>query len=235
MTDIVLVHGAFQGGWVWDALAGHLRPEGFRVHAPTLSGCGYLRRGLRPETGPAEWIEELLAFLRLHTQGRVILAGNSFAGLLCAGVLMRAPERIRQTVFIDAMLPEPGKSFLDQAGAPFAALLEKHTNGDGLVSPWPPPVFGIPEEQWPDFASRLATFPASAFRAPFSGDFDPQRAPCAYIACNRTASPFIRAMAARARDLGWQMRELDSGHCPMVTHPQELAGLLTGLAQAQMC
>lgn len=234
MTDIVLVHGAFQGGWVWNALADHLRPAGFRVHAPTLSGCGYLRRGLRPETGPAEWIEELLAYLRLHASGRVILAGNSFAGLLCAAVLMRAPERVARAVFIDAMLPEPGKSFVDLAGAPFAGILAKHTGPDGLVSPWPPPVFGIPEDLWPEFGPRLETFPVSAFHAPFEGDFTPA-APCAYIACQRTASPFIRAMAGRARDLGWPLRELDSGHCPMVTHPRELAGLLVDLTKVPAC
>jgi pimeloyl-ACP methyl ester carboxylesterase len=35
---IILVHGGWQGGWAWDAVAEHLRAAGHEVFAPTLRG-----------------------------------------------------------------------------------------------------------------------------------------------------------------------------------------------------
>ena len=40
MTTFVLVHGAFQGAWVYARLARLLRDEGHEVYTPTLTGQG---------------------------------------------------------------------------------------------------------------------------------------------------------------------------------------------------
>jgi pimeloyl-ACP methyl ester carboxylesterase len=39
MASIVLIHGAYQGGWIWRFVAERLRAAGHDVHAPTLDGC----------------------------------------------------------------------------------------------------------------------------------------------------------------------------------------------------
>ena len=39
MATYVLVHGAYQGGWIWKPVVERLRAAGHRVHAPTLDGC----------------------------------------------------------------------------------------------------------------------------------------------------------------------------------------------------
>ena len=39
MSNIVLIHGAYQGGWIWQPLASVLRNRGHYVLAPTLEGC----------------------------------------------------------------------------------------------------------------------------------------------------------------------------------------------------
>jgi pimeloyl-ACP methyl ester carboxylesterase len=36
--QFVLVHGGWQGGWAWDAVAARLRAHGHEVLAPTLRG-----------------------------------------------------------------------------------------------------------------------------------------------------------------------------------------------------
>ncbi|MFO8140774.1 MAG: alpha/beta hydrolase [Marinobacter sp.] len=36
----MLVHGAWAGGWVWDAITPYLEQQGFQVLAPDLAGCG---------------------------------------------------------------------------------------------------------------------------------------------------------------------------------------------------
>jgi hypothetical protein len=40
MATFVLVHGAFQGGWVWRPVASLLKGENHEVYTPTLIGTG---------------------------------------------------------------------------------------------------------------------------------------------------------------------------------------------------
>ena len=53
MTTFVLIHGAYQGGWIWNRVAEQLRAKGHLVLAPTLDGCaerkGQLRAGINTE------------------------------------------------------------------------------------------------------------------------------------------------------------------------------------------
>ena len=47
--------------------------------------------------------------------------------------------------------------------------------------------------------------------------------PRLFIDCNRPPYPTIDAMRARVRELpGWQVAEIATGHCPMVTQPEVL-------------
>jgi pimeloyl-ACP methyl ester carboxylesterase len=40
MAHFILVHGAWQGAWVWEAAAAGLRQRGHQVRAPDLPGSG---------------------------------------------------------------------------------------------------------------------------------------------------------------------------------------------------
>ena len=66
MTDFVLIHGAYQGGWVWKFVAERLRAKGHNVLCPTLEGCAErahrLRTDITTETHGQE-IAQLLYFL----------------------------------------------------------------------------------------------------------------------------------------------------------------------------
>ena len=48
MATYVLLHGAYQGGWIWQRVTPHLRAAGHTVYAPTLDGCAERRHLLRP-------------------------------------------------------------------------------------------------------------------------------------------------------------------------------------------
>ena len=54
MANIVLIHGAYQGGWIWQPVAQILRGAGNNVFAPTLDGCAershQVRNGITTET-----------------------------------------------------------------------------------------------------------------------------------------------------------------------------------------
>ena len=40
MHPLVVVHGAFGGGWEWGPVGERLRSDGFEVFTPTLAGLG---------------------------------------------------------------------------------------------------------------------------------------------------------------------------------------------------
>jgi len=48
MATYVLVHGSYQGGWIWQPVANRLRAAGHQVYAPSLDGCGERKGQMRP-------------------------------------------------------------------------------------------------------------------------------------------------------------------------------------------
>nr|WP_321465438.1 alpha/beta hydrolase [uncultured Desulfobulbus sp.] len=226
MANFVLVHGAFQGGWVWQKLAPLLRAQGHQVHTPTLSGCGYLADTQSAKVDLTRLIGDVGAYIEMEELHDIVLVGHSFSGLICGGLMMRLPHRIRQAIFVDAVIPQTGRCFVDIAGEQFAKMLEQSQLPEGLIRPWPAMVFGIPPETAPWFETRLRPFSRQCFFTPFPETFDPHKVSTSFITCTKTVSPFIRALAAKAREFNWPLSELVTGHCPMITCPEELATLM---------
>lgn len=185
MATFVCVHGAFQGGWVWGKVADLLRTRGHDVHTPTLSGCGYLAKEIHQELNPNAYIADLRNYIEFENLGEIILLAHSFSGMVCGALMMKIPERIRHAVFIDAVIPESQRSFVDMAGEPFRLLLEKHRREDGSARPWPLQVFGVtgPEATW--FETRLRPFSYKDFHTPFPVSFDPRFVSTSYISHKR--------------------------------------------------
>ena len=77
MTTFVLLHGAYQGGWIWNPVAERLRQQGHLVVAPTLDGCAerstQVRKGITTETH-ADEVARMLFYYDLKD---VVLAGTS--------------------------------------------------------------------------------------------------------------------------------------------------------------
>ena len=233
MATFVLVHGAFQGGWVWQKAAALLRSQGHEVHTPTFSGCGYLSQGMRQEDDLNTSVDGLLRYLEFEDLGEVILVAHSFSGMICGAVMMRVPNRIQQAIFVDAVIPEVQRSFVEIAGEGFRQILEKHQLEVWKVRPWPLQVFGVtgPSAEW--FEGRLQPFPYAAFHTPFPNIFNPAVVPVSYIGCRETVSPFIRQMVGKAKENNWPVVEIDSGHCPMVTHPADLVRTMTAIVASE--
>jgi pimeloyl-ACP methyl ester carboxylesterase len=199
-----------------------LGTRGHDVHTPTLSGCGYLAKEVHQEVNLDAYIADIRNYIEFENLSEIILVAHSFSGMICGALMMQIPERIRHAVFVDAIIPEPQRTFVDLAGEPFRLMLEKHRREDGAVWPWPLQVFGVvgPGASW--FEARLRPFSCKAFHAPFPGSFDPRLVPTSYINCQETSSPFIREMAKKVKGNGWPLQAIHSGHCPMVTCPLEL-------------
>ena len=48
MANFLLIHGSYQGGWIWKPTVETLRESGLHAYAPTLEGCAERAVGIRP-------------------------------------------------------------------------------------------------------------------------------------------------------------------------------------------
>lgn len=231
MATFVCAHGAFQGGWVFSRLAKALREKGHVVHRPTLSGCGHHRHLMDRRLGLAAYCQDLIAYVELEDLADVILVGHSHSGVVCTAAMPALLPRLAGVIFVDAIIPDPGRSFADLGGEPFRAMLAARCIDGWLIDPWPAALFGVadtPEADW--FMSRLAPFPLTGFTDPVPDvplAFPQQRH---YVRCTGNPNPMLAAMAKKAEGLGFAMHAVASGHCPQITAPLELAGVLSGIA-----
>ena len=116
----VLVHGAWQGNWVWERVADRLRAAGHRVYAPSLTGLGERAHLAGPRVDLATHVADVLGVIEHHELSDVILCGHSYGGMVVGGAADRVPDKIASLVYLDAFIPEPGKSmweFLPPEGA----------------------------------------------------------------------------------------------------------------------
>src|ERR1041385_6245700 len=115
MATYVLVHGSYQGGWIWEKVADRLRAAGHRVYAPTLDGCAerkhQVRAGITTET-QADEVAQLLFYEDLKD---VVLVGTSSGGMVVCRVAELMRDRIGRLVFADALALFAGEKIGDIA------------------------------------------------------------------------------------------------------------------------
>jgi pimeloyl-ACP methyl ester carboxylesterase len=141
----VLVHGAWLGSLTWKQVVGRLRDEGFRVHLAELSGLNPAEDvagiGLEPH------VRDVIRLLESGDLRGVILVGHSYSGPGAGQVADRLPDRVAHTVFVEAFVPDQGKSLLDDfsddPAERDAELAEIAANGGR----WPPPTASALTEQ----------------------------------------------------------------------------------------
>lgn len=232
MAQFLCIHGAFQGGWVFSKLADALRPMGHVVHAPTLSGCGYHSHLQDRRLGLDAFCRDVIAYCELEDLHDCILVGHSYSGLICLSTLPALRSRLAGAVFIETIMPEPGRSFFDLGGEVFQTMVRSRLMDEWLVKPWQAGMFGLaegsPAAEW--FMSRVAPFPLTGFTDPIPSvpyDLPENRH---YIRCAQNPNPMLLAMAVKAEGLGFMMHSIPSGHCPQMTVPDLLAAKLSEIA-----
>jgi len=226
MTTYVLLHGAYQGGWIWQRVTPHLRAAGHAVFAPSLDGCAERRHALRPgidtESQAAE-IAELLFFEDLRD---IVLVGSSCGGMVACRVAELARDRIGRIVLADALALFNGESVADHVKRPTAVTTELATgpSREDAANRMFVSLDG-PTKEWA--LARCTPHPIAAMQAPVKLDsFWQQKWNASVIWCKQSVNPPV-AHQRRARDtLNASWLELDTGHYPMLTEPEALAKLM---------
>ncbi len=226
MSTFVLLHGAYQGGWIWQRVMPFLRIAGHLVFAPTLDGCAERRHALRPgidtESQAAE-IAELLFFEDLHD---VVLVGTSCGGMVGCRVAELARERIGRIVLADALALFDGESVADHVKRPTAVTTTLATGpsredaADRMFASLDPAT-----KAWA--LERYTPHPVAAMTAPVRLErFWDLDWPASVIWCRQSVNPPVSHQRRAAERLKAKWFELDTGHYPMLTEPAALARLI---------
>src|SRR5581483_5516427 len=94
MADFVLIHGSYQGGWIWKEVAGRLRGSGHNVYAPSLDGCGERQGAARPGITTETHADEVARLLFYEDLHDVVLVGTSSGGIVSGPTREDAENRL---------------------------------------------------------------------------------------------------------------------------------------------
>ena len=111
MSDYLLVHGAFCGGWVWDDVAERLEKAGCRVRVVAqLPSAGADSGSLGDLTADANCVRQVLDTI----DEPVVLVGHSYGGMVITELADH--PKVRHSVYLTALWPQRGQSALNLFG-----------------------------------------------------------------------------------------------------------------------
>lgn len=228
MTTYVLVPGMWIGAWAWRDVAAALRARGHEVHPLTLTGVADRAHLLGPDTDLDLHTEDVVRLVEAEDLRDVVLAGHSYGGMPVSAAALRLRDRIRHVVYVDSGPLPVGTSQLAVAGgeAPGDAVPPREWD----AAKDPVLLAGLSDDAL-DRLRRLGTpHPAAAVRQPIGARATSEDLPTTLIACTFPPEQ-VREMTAAGHPFFAGLTRADvvslpTGHWPMLSEPEALAGHL---------
>lgn len=236
-AKVVLVPGAWMGGWVWKPAAEQLLSRGIDAEIITLHG---LRRGESSADIAAVRLEDHIQQLVEHVQSQnarpVIFVSHSYSGMVTASAADRIEAQVLGLIHLGAFLPKSGRSLLDDWGGSDKQRAQERADIEAADGLWLPPTREMLDYE-PDLTADDRDFLAAHFtahpgrtitdHAQLSAPVAVQ--PSTFVAFTPAGTfedawnnaPPVAAAASR-----WRRKHLVSGHWPMVSNLDATVNLL---------
>lgn len=246
MTAFVLVSEAFTGGWIWRDVAAGLRRAGAEVHPATLTGMGERRHLAGTATNLESHVQDLVHLIDHVDEPEVVIVGHGYGIHPVLGAADRRPERIARVVHLDAGLPQDGDAAAELVPDP--ALREQLSQRiEQAADDWRIPAPQLAEwERWGSLAGvpdnalmRLTRFatgqPVGTLIRPLRLSGAVLELPVTGVLCTANGSSITRVETllgfgdprfSRLTEPDVTWFELDTGHWPMLSCPDELVDVL---------
>lgn len=223
--NIVLVHGAWADGSCWSKVIERLQAEGYKVTAPQL-----------PETSLAADVARVRHVLT-RQDGPTVLGAHSYGGQVITSLGTDAPNVVG-LVYIAGFGLDEGESIgaLLQQGPPTPAVANVDVDSEGFA--W------LPEHDFlahfaPDVDPVEAKVMYAAQQPLHVSTFDDvmgtpawKSLPSWYLVAQNDEVIPPDAERQFARRMGADTIEVVSGHCAMVSHPDETYERIVAAANA---
>ena len=161
--------------------------------------------------------------------------------MVITGVAERIPERLRQLVYLDALVPEDGQSQYDVEGVSEEERAGEWARAETAGTPGfePPPLdwirANLPPEANPEWiAARVSPHPLATLAQPRRVQNPAAAAlPRAFVLCTEGKTwddgPVSRFVARVRADPAWRYREVAAEHIGPLTTPAPVAEVLLPL------
>jgi pimeloyl-ACP methyl ester carboxylesterase len=239
MATFVLVHGAWGGGWVWRELAPRLTAAGHHLVTPTLTGLGDRAHLLSALITIETHIADVTSTLHFADLTDIILVGHSYGGIPITAAAERERPRIRRLIYLDALIPEPGKTVFDilPPGAARGRRAAADATGASIAFP-PPDDSALPPGELHDWTrARVRSQPLGTYTTPLHlADPPGHGLPVDYLAFTDPFNEALEPSRARARaradaPSSWTYEAWPVPHDAPLTHPDRLASWLDAHAR----
>jgi pimeloyl-ACP methyl ester carboxylesterase len=210
LATFAFIHGAGDVGWYWHLVEAELRALGHDTVAPDLP----------IEDDEAGLTEYAMAVVdAIQARRDVVVVAQSFGGYVAPIVADRSDARL--IVLVAAMIPSPGES----ADEMFA---NTRWEPEQVADSSEQSVFyhDVPRELAEEALSRGGRQSETPGREPWPLGAWPD-IETRFVLCRNDRFFPARWLRPLVRDrLGIEPAEIESGHCPALSRPRELAGLL---------
>lgn len=122
VKQFVLVHGSWQGAFVWNDVKELLEEDGHNVTVVELPAHG--EDNTSPTTvSMSAYRDKVIAAIDALPEG-VILVGHSMGGAVITATAEAIPNKLEKLIYIGAFVPGNGETLLELAGEDTQSLLE---------------------------------------------------------------------------------------------------------------
>ena len=239
ISTVVLVHGAWHGAWCWERVIDGLCERGVPTIAVDLPGHGEDPGPMGDLHGDAARVTDVIDSIG----GPVVLVGHSYGGAVIteAGVHPSVAQLVYLCAFAlkegetcwTAAVDDPRAAAISHVGRPKLRMLEIGEGGMVLD----PTVASAVLYNDCDRATvvwaleRLGPQPKVTLQQ-VPRRFGWQVKPSTYVVCTNDLAvhPDLQRLLA---DRCSERLEWDSDHSPFLSHPEQVIGLLAGLAASE--
>jgi pimeloyl-ACP methyl ester carboxylesterase len=211
----VPIHAGGDGAWSWHLVARELGDRGHDVVAIDLPA---------DDASAGLWDYADAVVDAVGDRSNLVVVAHSFGGFTGPLVCARVP--VRALIMVTAMIPAPGEPPADwwtNTGHTEARRTVGRDDEGDLETYY----HDVPRELATEALRRARNHPSDhAYHEPWPLDAWPD-VPTRFLLCKKDRFFPAEWMRGLVRDrLGITPDEIESGHCPMLSHPEELADRL---------
>jgi pimeloyl-ACP methyl ester carboxylesterase len=242
-VTFVLIHGGAMSSRYWDLLLPHLSHPALAVDLPGRAGKPADLMELTIDDCVASAVADVLA----AGVGDIVLVAHSSGGLFVPGMTVALGPAVRHIVLSAATVPAEGGTALDAMKAShrdrvIEGMEAARRDGWVLRTPGPEPADKVREAYGGDpLSDELIEYindPVRCVRDSMNFYFQPVRwssiadVPVTFVKHlrDRPSPPALQDEAIARLPSPPRIVEIDSGHIPAVTHPEEFARILGEVA-----
>jgi pimeloyl-ACP methyl ester carboxylesterase len=220
-TPIVLVHGAWHGGWAWDPLTERLRAAGRDVTTVDLPSSGASADSLGDLAADAGCVRAALDSIG----GDKILVGHSYGGQVISEASAGRSD-VAHLVYVCAFMLDPGASLLGLLGGEVPDWIELVAGGSALRSHQHDVIFyaDVDTDVAHAASERLELQSTASFGSELTGagwrEID-----STYIVCEFDMAIPPAQQIKMASNAG-TVHRLASSHSPFLSMPDAVAGIV---------